>query len=234
MAAEQTPTQVTEGPPAGDLGRRLAARRAVLGLSLRETAERAGMAPSYLAHLERHPGAAPNRGALLSLAGVLGTTVSALTGGHADLPPGTGQAGHTPDFTELTRTECGDLLATHGVGRLAVPTAQAPVIVPVNYSVVDGMIVFRTARGATPSLAVGCPVAFEVDRIDDVFSEGWSVLVRGHARMVTDLDEAQRLARQVHSAPWAGGRRDVWVRIQPYAVTGRRIGRRAVREAPVG
>lgn len=232
--AEQQAVPVTEGPPAGDLGRRLAARRAELGLSLHETAARAGMAPSYLAHLERHPGAAPGRGTLLGLAGVLQTTVSALTGGDADRPPGPGRAGHAPEFTELTRTECGDLLATHGVGRLAVPTAQAPVIVPVNYSVVDGTIVFRTARGAAPSLAVGCPVAFEVDRIDDTFSEGWSVLVRGHARMVTDLGEAHRLAGRAHSTPWAGGRRDVWVRIHPYAVTGRRISRRAETDVPAG
>ncbi|MFH8798310.1 helix-turn-helix domain-containing protein [Streptomyces sp. NPDC017936] len=221
--AEQTRVNVTEGPPSGDLGRRIAARRVELGLSREEAAVRAGMAPSYLAHLEQHPGAAPSQGVLLRLAGVLRTTVSALTGGDADLPPGPGPAGRAPRFTELSRTECGDLLSTHGVGRLGVSTVQGPVIVPVNYSVVDGRIVFRTALGATPSLAAGCPVAFEVDRIDDAFSEGWSVLVRGHARMVTDLGEERRLAQRAHSRPWAGGRRELWVRIDPYTVTGRRI-----------
>ncbi|MER5435247.1 pyridoxamine 5'-phosphate oxidase family protein [Streptomyces sp. NPDC002588] len=220
---EQTPPHVTEGAPAGDLGRRLAARRVRLGLTREETAARAGMAPSYVAHLEQHPEATPGRGALLALAAVLRTTVSALTGGDADAPPGPGRAGRAPEFTELSGAECATLLSTHGVGRLAVSTALGPVIVPVNYSVVDDTIVFRTALGATPSLAAGCPVAFEVDRIDDVFSEGWSVLVRGHARIVTDIGEVRRLAQQVHSAPWAGGRRDQWVRIEPYAVTGRRI-----------
>lgn len=104
-----------------------------------------------------------------------------------------------------------------------MPTASGPVIVPVNYSVIDGTIVFRTARDATPALAAGCSVAFEIDRIDAAFSEGWSVLVRGHARMVTDVGEANRLAARAHSTPWAGGRRDMWVRIDPYSVTGRRI-----------
>ncbi|MGQ4362611.1 helix-turn-helix domain-containing protein [Streptomyces sp. SAS_272] len=217
----KTQGNVTEGPPSGDLGRRIAARRTQLGLTREETAARAGMAATYLAHLEEHPAAAPGPGALGTLAAVLQTTVSALTGGDADLPPGPGLAGHTPEFTELSRTECGDLLSTHGVGRLAVSTAHGPVIVPVNYSVVDGTIVFRTARGATP--ATDGPVAFEVDRIDDAFSQGWSVLVRGRARLVTELDEAHRLARRAHSTPWAGGRRDLWVRIEPYAVTGRRI-----------
>ncbi|GGR96450.1 hypothetical protein GCM10010269_39110 [Streptomyces humidus] len=216
-------TKAPEGAPSGDLGRRLATRRAQLGLTREETAERADMAPGYLRHLEEHPDAAPSQSALLKLAGALETTLLALTGGDADRPPGPGLAGHSPSFTEMSRTECGDLLSSHGVGRLAVSTVHGPVIVPVNYSVVDGTIVFRTAQGATPSLAVGSPVAFEIDRIDDAFSQGWSVLVRGHARMVTDISEAHMLARRAYSTPWAGGRRDVWVRVEPYAVTGRRI-----------
>ncbi|MEU3243927.1 MULTISPECIES: pyridoxamine 5'-phosphate oxidase family protein [unclassified Streptomyces] len=220
---KQAQTKEIDAPPAGDLGRRIAARRVELGLSRGETAARAHMATGYLRYLEQHPGAAPSRGALLKLAAALKTTASALAGGDVDLPPGFGQAGYAPKFTELSRTECGDLLSTHGVGRLALPTATGPVIVPVNYSVVDGTIVFRTARGATPSLASGCLVAFEVDRIDDAFSQGWSVLVRGHAHRVTDLGERLRVADQAHSAPWAGGRRDLWVRIDPFAVTGRRI-----------
>ncbi|MFI5963925.1 helix-turn-helix domain-containing protein [Streptomyces asoensis] len=216
-------TEATKERSPGDLGRRLASRRAELGLTREQTAVRAGVDPGYLQHLEEHAVAAPGQGTLLRLAGALETTLAALTGGDTDRPPGPGQAGPTSTFTELSRTECGDLLSTHGVGRLAVCTAQGPLIVPVNYSVVDGTIVFRTASGATPSLGIGAKVAFEIDRIDDAFSQGWSVLVRGHARMVTDPVEAGRLARQAHSTPWAGGRRDVWVRVEPYAVTGRRI-----------
>ncbi|GAA3880378.1 hypothetical protein GCM10023084_36650 [Streptomyces lacrimifluminis] len=220
---EQTQANGTQGPPSGDLGRRLAARRVQLGLTREETAARAGMATSYVTHLEQHPDAAPGRGAMFALATALETTVSALTGGDADLPPGPGRAGYAPEFTELSTAECTELLSTHGVGRLAVTTALGPMIVPVNYSVVEGTVVFRTAHGATPSLASGGPVAFEVDRIDDAFSQGWSVLVRGYARTVTDIGEERRLAERTYSEPWAGGRRDVWVRIEPFALTGRRI-----------
>ncbi|WP_406126997.1 helix-turn-helix domain-containing protein [Streptomyces sp. NBC_00989] len=209
--------------PRGDLGRRLAARRAQLGLSRPETANRADMAPSYLKHLEEHPGAAPNRGALLRLAAVLETTLSHLSGGADHLPPGPEQAAPSAEFTELNTGECRSLLGTHGVGRIAVSTASGPVVVPVNYSVVDGAIVFRTAAGSTPSLAADHPVAFEVDRIDDAFSRGWSVLVRGRARRVTDPDEACRLAAGAHSGPWPGGGRELWVRVEPETVTGRRI-----------
>jgi nitroimidazol reductase NimA-like FMN-containing flavoprotein (pyridoxamine 5'-phosphate oxidase superfamily) len=221
--AERTKANGPEGAPVGDLGRRLVARRTRLGLTRAETAERAGVAPSYLRYLEEQPGAAPGSGLLVRLAEVLETTVSELTGGDTDLPPGPGRAGRAPEFTELGPRECGELLSTHGVGRLAVSTESGPVIVPVNYSVVDGAVVFRTGAGTTPSLAAGHQVAFEVDRIDDAFSRGWSVLVRGRARTVTDPDERSRLDAEAYSTPWTGGPRDLWVRIAPDTVTGRRI-----------
>ncbi|MEV0241504.1 pyridoxamine 5'-phosphate oxidase family protein [Streptomyces sp. NPDC050674] len=212
-----------EGRPMGDLGRRITQRRTELGLSRQETAAQAGMAPAYLQYLEERPTADPGAGTLLRLAGALKTTVGHLTGGDSQLPPGLGQAGRTPRFTELTETECRSLLSTHGVGRLAVPADSGPVVVPVNYSVVDGEILFRTAPGTAPAQAAGQRVAFEVDRIDEAFSEGWSVLVRGPARAVTDEEEAARLAALAYSTPWAGGRRELLLRIEPVAVTGRRI-----------
>ncbi|MEU2554571.1 pyridoxamine 5'-phosphate oxidase family protein [Streptomyces sp. NPDC013313] len=221
--AVTTPAEAETRTALGDLGRRLAARRLQLGLTRRQAAARAGMAASYLRYLEEHPGAAPGTGALMNLAEALETTVNELTGGSVDLPPGTGRAARAPEFSRLRPSECRTLLAMHGVGRLAVPTASGPLIVPVNYTVVDGAIVFRTARGATPSLAAGLQVAFEVDRIDEAFSQGWSVLVRGPAHAVTDRHEQLRLAERAYSVPWAGGNRSVWVRIEPFTITGRRI-----------
>ncbi|MGX5210918.1 helix-turn-helix domain-containing protein [Streptomyces violaceus] len=220
---ERPSSHAVEGRPVGDLGRRITQRRTELGLTRQETATQAGMAPAYLQYLEERPTADPGAGTLLRLAGVLKTTVWHLTGGDTELPPGLGRASRTPRFTELTEAECRSLLSTHGVGRLAVPTGSGPVVIPVNYSVVDGAIVFRTDPGTTPAEAVGQQVAFEVDRIDEAFSEGWSVLVRGPARAVTDPDEVARLAEQAYSTPWAGGRRELWLRIEPVAVTGRRI-----------
>ena len=219
----RTNTGTPAESPLGDLGRRLATRRVQLGLTLPEAATRAGMAPSYLKYLEEHPGAAPGRSTLLGLADALETTVAELAGAAVDLPLGLEQAAGSPEFTELDAGECRSLLGTHGVGRIAVSTGSGPVVVPVNYSVVDGAIVFRTAPGTTPSLAVGRRVAFEVDRIDDAFSRGWSVLVRGRGRAVTDPDEARRLADGAHSRPWVGGERELWVRVDMQAVTGRRI-----------
>jgi nitroimidazol reductase NimA-like FMN-containing flavoprotein (pyridoxamine 5'-phosphate oxidase superfamily) len=181
------------------------------------------MAPGYLQYLEEYPGASPGSGVLRGLAEALETTVRDLTGGDTELPHGLRQPAPTADLIELSVPECRALLGTHGVGRIAVPTASGPVVVPVNYSLVDGAVVFRTEPGSTPAQASGCQVAFEVDRIDDAFSRGWSVLVRGHARTVTDPDEVHRLAQGARSAPWAGGHRDEWVRIDPLVITGRRI-----------
>jgi transcriptional regulator with XRE-family HTH domain len=207
----------------GDLGRRITQRRTELGLSRQETAARAGMSPAYLQYLEERPPADPGAGTLLRLAGALKTTVWHLTGGDTELPPGLGRAARTPRFTELTEAECHSLLSTHGVGRLAVPADAGPVVIPVNYSVIEGGIVFRTAPGTAPARADGHQVAFEADRIDEAFGAGWSVLVRGPATTVTDPDEVALLEEQAYSTPWAGGRRDLWLRIEPVSVTGRRI-----------
>jgi hypothetical protein len=107
--------------------------------------------------------------------------------------------------------------------RLAVTTRTGPVIVPVNYSVVEGAVVFRTAPGTTPAEAAGTQVAFEVDHIDEALSQGWSVLVRGRARVVTDPDAIRELSDRAFSTPWAGGDRDVWVSIDLVSISGRRI-----------
>ncbi|MGW7409979.1 pyridoxamine 5'-phosphate oxidase family protein [Streptomyces sp. NPDC054833] len=152
------------------------------------------MAPGYLQCLEERPGAAPGRGVLLRLAAALGTTVRDLTGGDTDLPHGLGQPARSPGFGELSLPEQRALLHTHGAGRHR------------------GAHRLR-ARGRTR----------QPDRIDDAFSRGWSVLVRGHARTVTDPDDIRRLADRARSAPWAGWRRDQGVRIDPLVITGRRI-----------
>ncbi|MFF8991344.1 helix-turn-helix domain-containing protein [Streptomyces sp. NPDC014983] len=217
------PPAPADGPPRGDLGRRLRRRRAELGLSREEVAARAGMAEAYVAHLEQHSTAAPDSGTLLRLAGALRTSPQALGGGFAGLPSGLGQASRDPRFGELGEQECRELLSTHGIGRFAFSTEGAPLVLPVNYSVVDGAIVFRTREGSAITQGFDREVAFQVDRVDDAFSEGWSVLVRGTAHAVTDPDEAQRLTRRAYSTPWAGGGRDLWVRIEPMAYTGRRI-----------
>lgn len=206
----------------GDIGRRVATERERQGLTREETARRAGIAPEYLAYLEEQT-ADPTAATLARLAGVLGTTPVALRGGTHDLPPGQGQALLHPEMRELDPDECRRLLSVSGVGRVAVSTEHGPAVVPVNYEVVDGAIAFRTAPDSVPAAAVGSEVAFEVDHVDEAMSRGWSVLVVGPARVVTDPHAVRRLIDRAHTSPWAGGEREMWVSIQPTRITGRRI-----------
>lgn len=209
-------------PNPGDIGRRVAAERTRRGLTREETARRARMAPEYLAYLEEQP-ADPTTASLINLADALGTSLSALRGAGGDLPPGQGEALLHPRLRDLDPDECRSRLSTHGVGRVAVTTPDGPAVVPVNYEVVDDVIAFRTAPDSVPAAAVGSEVAFEVDHVDEAMSQGWSVLVIGPARAVTEPDAVRELADHAHTTPWAGGEREMWVSIRPTRVTGRDI-----------
>ncbi|MFF3949037.1 helix-turn-helix domain-containing protein [Streptomyces sp. NPDC001902] len=207
----------------GDMGRRITMRREELGLSREEVAARTGIAPGYLRYVEEDSTAAPGIATLRGLAMALDTSVSALSGGEADLPPGRGQAAGRAELVELGGEECWRLLSSHGVGRLALSMPEGLTVVPVNYSIDQGTIAFRTSPAATPAEASDTKCAFEVDEVDDALSQGWSVLVRGMAHTVTDPAGVRRLNEQAYTGPWAGGDRDLWVRITPANVTGRRI-----------
>jgi hypothetical protein len=54
-------------------------------------------------------------------------------------------------------------------------------------------------------------------------SQGWSVLVRGRAHHVTHPAELQIVRNDAAIWPWPGGDRDVYVRLIPDIITGRRI-----------
>lgn len=197
-------------------------RRAQLGLTFEEVAHRAGMAPHYLKLVEEHGNALDPEG-VERVAAALGTTPSELLEGPADGPPG--QSGGAPGaaLRRLAAEECRDRLGTHGVGRVAMTTDQGPVVIPVNYSVLEGTIVYRTDPEAVTAQVTEGEIAFEVDNTDDTTGTGWSVLVVGTAEHVTEPETAARLDAQAVEPPWAGGRRDLWVRITPRRVTGRVI-----------
>lgn len=218
-------------PTPGDIGRRAAVRREQLGLTRAEVAERAGSAPGYIQYVEEKP-AVPGIGFLLRLADALQTTVEELTGGTVDLPPGIGEAAYHPELVALDEDECRALLGTHGVGRVGVTTAEGPAIVPVNYLIVHGDVAFRTAPEALPAEAAGHEVAFEVDHIDEALSQGWSVLIVGGARKVTDPHSVRALDEMAYTAPWAGGTRPLWIAITLARVTGRRINVRQTHVPP--
>jgi nitroimidazol reductase NimA-like FMN-containing flavoprotein (pyridoxamine 5'-phosphate oxidase superfamily) len=126
---------------------------------------------------------------------------------------------------------CWRLIGSCRVGRIGFTSRGEPVVLPVNYVVDDGTIVFRTAQTSMlEALGGGAAIAFELDGSDTFAETGWSVLVRGRAAEVTD----ERLRAELDGLPlhpWAPGARDRWIRIRPTAVTGRAISRKG---APPG
>ena len=123
----------------------------------------------------------------------------------------------------LSEEDARALLATEDVGRVGVSIEAIPAIFPVNYVVIDGDIVFRTAEGSKMAAATHkAVVAFEVDQHDRATRTGWSVLVVGRSEIVHDLDVTWQVM-QAGLEPYADGRRGHIVRIHAELVTGRRI-----------
>jgi uncharacterized protein len=123
----------------------------------------------------------------------------------------------------LTEEEALALLSAGEVGRVGVTMGAMPAIFPVNYRVIDGAIVFRTAAGSKLNAATaGAVVAFEVDDYERADRTGWSVLAVGTAEVVQDGHMALK-AIAAHLAPYADGSRASIVRIEPTFVSGRRI-----------
>jgi nitroimidazol reductase NimA-like FMN-containing flavoprotein (pyridoxamine 5'-phosphate oxidase superfamily) len=123
----------------------------------------------------------------------------------------------------LEPDECWELLAKAVVGRLAVAPAGRPEIFPINHVVSEQHIVFRTGEGTKlASVAVNHHVAFEVDGYEPGTHEAWSVVVLGSAERLehfADIYEADELPL----FPWSDHPKQMFVRISPREVTGRRF-----------
>jgi len=124
-------------------------------------------------------------------------------------------------FSDLTDEESWELLREHFFGRLAISVSDQPEIFPFNYIVQNGTLVFRTAQGTKlAGLTVNEHVAVEIDGYH--VTGGWSVVVKGRAR-AAEWGEDFELAQTSGLKPWVGTRKQVFVRITPDQVTGRRF-----------
>jgi nitroimidazol reductase NimA-like FMN-containing flavoprotein (pyridoxamine 5'-phosphate oxidase superfamily) len=144
-----------------------------------------------------------------------------MTTGNGPAPSATPAAGR---LRTLGPAECFDLLGPDGIGRIGFASAAGIVMLPVNFAVTGKTIVFRTAADTLLALYANGLVSFEADCFDEVTRGGWSVLVLGHAHRVTAEREVRQLEDRTDLQPWAGGARDVYVRITPTQITGRRVG----------
>jgi nitroimidazol reductase NimA-like FMN-containing flavoprotein (pyridoxamine 5'-phosphate oxidase superfamily) len=123
----------------------------------------------------------------------------------------------------LNPAECFELLGSGGIGRIGVAGADGVTMLPVNFSVVDKAIIFRTAPDTLLAAHANTRLSFEADQFDEALREGWSVLVRGYAHRITSERQVKRFQAATRLEPWAPGARDVYVRITPIQISGRRI-----------
>lgn len=125
---------------------------------------------------------------------------------------------------ELDRDECLRLLRFGSyVGRVGFVAGGHPMILPVNYLVEDGSVVFSTSEGTKlRTLGGGAEVVFEVDENRPLYHAGWSVVVRGTAHEVTDEGDLEQLRRGPLKS-WAPHPGAHWIRITIEEISGRRI-----------
>ena len=128
----------------------------------------------------------------------------------------------------LDPDECVRLLRTRSVGRIGISSRALPTILPVDYVVADGRVLFRTGAGTKLDAASrGVVVAFEVDDVDDAAGTAWSVVITGVAA-TCGTEAAGRADEAATAAVGAAGRRNMRIRAE------RRGGSLVVEGAPSG
>ena len=134
-----------------------------------------------------------------------------------------------PALEHLDEAECLRLIAPGGIGRIAYVGRYGLTVLPVNYALHAGTIMFRTAQNSLTGedLQTGIAhaeysVAFEIDEIDPAKREGWSVLVHGPAHEMTTDDE-RAAVEESGVEPWPGGPKERAIRITPHRIVGRRL-----------
>lgn len=123
----------------------------------------------------------------------------------------------------LTAETCERLLRECTVGRIALTVDGDPIILPVNYRLVDTpsgpLLVLKTRSGNVIDRAP-TNVAFEIDAIDAVHHGGWSVLVRGE--LLHAAPGSSEFRERFDPDPWMLDR-DSWLLIEPWAISGREL-----------
>ncbi|MCE7007001.1 pyridoxamine 5'-phosphate oxidase family protein [Kibdelosporangium philippinense] len=119
---------------------------------------------------------------------------------------------------ELTTADSLRLLGSVAFGRMVFNQHALPAIRLLNHVVDDDAVIVRTHLGAAALGTVGMVVAYEADAIDAHTRLGWSVVVTGVARLVTDPDRVARYEQMLR--PWVREQMVHVIRIDPEIVTG--------------
>ncbi len=124
----------------------------------------------------------------------------------------------------IDEKECFELLKTQSVGRLGIVEDGRPLIFPVNYVFDDYAIVFKTTIGTKFEHSGLNNVAFEVDSLDYATHSGWSIMIEGVGRDITNaIDNLSENERRLQFNSWVSDEDEHYVRIHINSISGRRI-----------
>ena len=128
------------------------------------------------------------------------------------------------ELEQLNRSEALTLLGSVSLGRLVFTHQALPAVRPVNHLVVSESIIVRATAGAAITSVAGrngVVVAYEADSIDSDTRLGWSVIVVGTARLMTDELAAARYRARLR--PWVAGTVDDVITISTDLISGYRL-----------
>lgn len=133
-----------------------------------------------------------------------------------------------PEPAELSYAQCRELIGSGVLGRVAFADDHGIAVLPVNYSVVNESIIFRTSAYSTLARVPihetkTAAVSFQVDQVDYDTKTGWSVLARGATEVIDDDDELAHIKRTWDPEPWASGPRPIYIRLRFKELSGRRL-----------
>lgn len=124
----------------------------------------------------------------------------------------------------LNSSQCLELLRTMTVGRIGITvTDGAPEIIPINFVLDRGTVVFRTAPGTKFAAALDHrPITFEADGFIAAQGLAWSVVIKGSSAPITGQEQLLETYR-LPLFPWQAAPKNNFVRIEPDQITGRQF-----------
>ncbi len=128
------------------------------------------------------------------------------------------------EMIELSSAECQEHLERGGVGRLAFNTPKGLRIVPLNFVTNGNVIVFRTVPDSElGTYGEGAEAVFEIDEIDHVAEQGWSVVAFGRLERPSEDDEVWDGRGWRNPTPWSGDHRNFHMKLRWNLLTGRQL-----------
>ncbi|WP_051479098.1 pyridoxamine 5'-phosphate oxidase family protein [Arthrobacter sp. H5] len=123
----------------------------------------------------------------------------------------------------LNTDACWALIAGQTTGRIGFLHEGLVTLFPLNCIVDDRGVYFRTSEGGIIASSHLAQAAFQLDQVDTATRSGWTVLINGPIKRITDPGHLKTLWGSRAEEPWAPGQRNVFFGIKPGKISGRRV-----------